>query len=451
MFDRVLRRISRVPSMRRALLRVAERLAPYYRALRAETAQAPIDDGSETAPPSLAESIDIPEIAPLVARPSTAGEGAPRLNLLVPGLSERHVFGGIATALQFFDRLRGSSEVRILVLDELAIAPRKDAYYSSWPVYTLADIAQADPSGPHVVVCGDRYGRSLPVRRGDRFVATIWWSAHLALRMLDWQHEHFPDTAARFVYLIQDYEPGFYPWSSRFALAEATYRQGDRTLAVVNTPLLADYLSAQGVAFRECWVFSPRLNPRLAQLRTAGTAHRKERLLIAYGRPGTERNAFALLISALRYWVAREPDAAAWQVVSAGEDHPPIALGRDMTLHALGKLDILEYGALLSRAAVGVSLMISPHPSYPPLEMAAFGCRVVTNGFANKDLGAVCPSITSALRTDAASLAEAISDACRRAAAAGFAPAQQTGLDTFLDGGEPFAFVEELKRHWLQA
>jgi hypothetical protein len=28
--------------------------------------------------------------------------------------------------------------------------------------------------------------------------------------------------------------------------------------------------------------------------------------------------------------------------------------------------------------------MISPHPSYPPLEMAHFGVRVVTNGYANK-------------------------------------------------------------------
>jgi hypothetical protein len=33
--------------------------------------------------------------------------------------------------------------------------------------------------------------------------------------------------------------------------------------------------------------------------------------------------------------------------------------------------------------------MVSPHPSYPPLEMAAFGAQVVTNGFANKNLSAL--------------------------------------------------------------
>ncbi|MBP7967934.1 MAG: hypothetical protein KAZ24_00570, partial [Brachymonas sp.] len=48
------------------------------------------------------------------------------------------------------------------------------------------------------------------------------------------------------------------------------------------------------------------------------------------------------------------------------------------------------------RTAVGLSLMVSPHPSYPPLEMAAFGARVVTNGFANKDLSTVSPSLVTA-------------------------------------------------------
>ncbi|MFO8162944.1 MAG: hypothetical protein R6T98_00230, partial [Desulfatiglandales bacterium] len=37
-------------------------------------------------------------------------------------------------------------------------------------------------------------------------------------------------------------------------------------------------------------------------------------------------------------------------------------------------------------SAIGISLMISPHPSYPPLEMAHFGVLTITNSFANKDL-----------------------------------------------------------------
>ena len=39
--------------------------------------------------------------------------------------------------------------------------------------------------------------------------------------------------------------------------------------------------------------------------------------------------------------------------------------------------------------------MLSPHPSHPPLEMAAAGARVVTNRFATKDLGQLSPAILS--------------------------------------------------------
>ncbi len=445
--DGAIRRLLRIPLARQTLLRVAKRLAPHVRELRLEATP----PSAEVPAGASAESIDIPEITPLAPRVSERSGEAIRLNLLVPGLSERHVFGGIATALQLFDRLRaGTADLRILVLDELQIAPRRDAYYGGWPVFSLADVADRDPAGPHIVVCGDRYGRTLPVHRSDRFVATIWWSAHLANRLLDWQRTEPGLEAPRLVYLIQDYEPGFYPWSSRYALAEATYRRGDRTIAVINTNLLADYLRLHGVQFASQWVFSPRLNPALADVRVAMSAHRKERLLVAYGRPGTERNAFPLLVAGLRQWVDAEPDAASWEFVSAGEPHAPVALGKGLQLTPVGKLAIGEYAALLGRAAVGMSLMISPHPSYPPLEMAAFGCRVVTNRFANKDLGADCPSITSVERVDAQSLAAALAAATRAATDAGLQPPALVGLDTFLDGADPFAFVPQMRQAWLR-
>jgi hypothetical protein len=47
-------------------------------------------------------------------------------------------------------------------------------------------------------------------------------------------------------------------------------------------------------------------------------------------------------------------------------------------------LDYDRYAALLRSCDVGLSLMLSPHTSYPPLEMAACGASVVTNTFANK-------------------------------------------------------------------
>ena len=66
-----------------------------------------------------------------------------------------------------------------------------------------------------------------------------------------------------------------------------------------------------------------------------------------------------------------------------------------------------DYAALMHRASVGVSLMCSPHPSYPPLEMAAFGITTITNSFVTKDLSAI-PHITSLDSLSIEGLANAI-------------------------------------------
>ena len=70
---------------------------------------------------------------------------------------------------------------------------------------------------------------------------------------------------------------------------------------------------------------------------------------------------------------------------------PNIAVGcmriADMqNFEVLGKVSLNTYSQLLSISKVGISLMISPHPSYPPLEMAYYGLFVVTNCFQTKNL-----------------------------------------------------------------
>jgi hypothetical protein len=40
-----------------------------------------------------------------------------------------------------------------------------------------------------------------------------------------------------------------------------------------------------------------------------------------------------------------------------------------------------DYAALIRHVDVGLSLMSSPHPSYPPLDLAACGAVAVTNRF----------------------------------------------------------------------
>ena len=349
---------------------------------------------------------EIPEITPLNPRLDTSNQ-APRLNLLVPAVSARHVFGGIETALQVFEALCPHIErVRIIVMDEVAPEPRPDSYYGHWPVTQLCEVP---PNQSHIVAAGFRWNQTLAVHAQDYFMATAWWTAHNGFALLDWQLRQFPATALRkMLYLVQDYEPGFYPWSSRYALAQATYTHPQNTVAIINSRELADYLVAQGHHLPCSFVLQPRLHPKLANNRNSRVHFVKERTMLVYGRPGTERNAFVLLIAALRLWVQSYPEAAQWNVISAGEDFPPVDLGQGCLLRSVGKLDIEQYADLLARSAVGLSLMISPHPSYPPLEMAAFGVRVLTNNFANKNLSQVSSYIRSVQHPEPASIAAAL-------------------------------------------
>lgn len=337
---------------------------------------------------------EITEILPLGVRADRPTGDGRRLNLLVPAVSVQHVFGGIATALQVFNQLRGSfGLLRIIVTDEAMPQPAPSAFYGTWPVVQLDD---APPSCDHIVAAGSRWDKQLAVHAQDYFMVTAWWTALNGFELLRWQREHCSvDGPRRLLYLIQDYEPGFYPWSSRYVLAQSTYAKPQETVALINSDWLADYLHAQGHSLPCVRVLQPRLHPVLGQRRKELTPFRKERLLLVYGRPGTDRNAFALVVAALKLWVLTFQGAFAWRVVSAGEVFDPIDLGQGCQLQSLGKLDIDGYADLLSRTAVGLSLMVSPHPSYPPLEMAAFGVRVVTNSFVNKDLSTLSSYLTS--------------------------------------------------------
>lgn len=337
---------------------------------------------------------EIAEVLPIDVRPAPAPRKT-RLNLLVPAVSQRHVFGGIETALQVYDALRPYfDQARIIVTDEATPEPRSDAYYGDWPIVPMASEA---PPCSHIVAAGSRWGQTLAVHGQDYFMATAWWTAHNALAILNWQQAQDPEgETRRMLYLIQDYEPGFYPWSSRYLLAQATYEQPQRTIALMNSQWLADYLQAQAYVFPTQRVLHPRMHPVLAAVRSRCQTFIKERILLVYGRPGTERNAFSLIVASLRIWARQYPQAAQWRILSAGEQFAPIDLGNSCTLHSVGKLSMEAYADLLCRTAVGFSLMVSPHPSYPPLEMAAFGARVVVNRFANKDLSCVSPLLVSA-------------------------------------------------------
>ncbi len=334
---------------------------------------------------------EIPEIGVLTARESQFKPF--RLNLLVPALSSKHVFGGIATALKLFAAIgKGHENLRIILTDETTFAPVDNIDYRDWSILSLET---QDQPGMCVVPAGDRYGKTLSVGQNDFFIATAWWTSLLAKSLQSKQAALYKlNDVKRYIYLIQDFEPGFYPWSSRYALAESTYMDTFGLIAVFNTSTLKNYFEEQGFKFQKSYCFEPALHEGLKPyLNKVATAKRKKRILV-YGRPSTARNAFEVIILALMMWV-NKTGSADWEFISVGELHKSIALGNGNVLSSMGKLSIDAYAEVLLSSYAGISLMISPHPSYPPLEMAVFGIKVITNKYRSKDLAHFSDNIKS--------------------------------------------------------
>ena len=316
----------------------------------------------------------------------------PRLNLIVPTINPEQSFGGIATALKCFDdwasALGDSCDRRILVTD----AEIEANAYRAFPDYTpVPFIASLDQTRRAIVDLNSRDNGRLDLRDREMFVATAWWTVDI-IRDLERDRARYFGRRRPFVYLIQDNEPNFYGWSSKSALAEATYRHSGETIAVVNSEELYETI-VSSYRFRASFCLPYVVNAQIS----AGLAPRpRERLILVYGRPFAYRNAFEIICEALKIWQQRDPiRASEWTIKFLGEKFEAALLHPLQNATVEGKVSLDAYTDNLNRASVGISLMISPHPSYPPLEMAEAGLETITNAFPGKDLRSRFPEIVS--------------------------------------------------------
>lgn len=95
-------------------------------------------------------------------------------------------------------------------------------------------------------------------------------------------------------------------------------------------------------------------------------------------------------------WQADNPAKnTMFKLIFAGEDFDEKLIVYLENASVVGKLSLEDYSETLNKTAIGISLMESPHPSYPPLEMASAGCITITNGYYNKNLALRSPNILS--------------------------------------------------------
>jgi hypothetical protein len=372
--------------------------------------------------PSLEQSEELTQVRRLarLIRPLNIAvdSGAPRrVNLLIPKIDLGHLFGGYIAKLNLARRLAEEGHrVRVVCVDDPGDLPpdwrRQVSGFAG--LGTLLDRVEIEFAHDRRV--------PLAISPGDRFVATTWWTAHLARGAIE------QVAASHFVYLIQECEHLTFAMGSFAAAALETYGYPHR--AVFSTDFLRDYFREQrlgvfagGDGDRDSVSFDNAITP--VEPPEPAEAARGDRRLLLYARPEehAHRNMFELALLALA--AAREDGRLdGWELYGVGAQRPQRARwGPDLAVEILPRQSQDDYAALLRSNAVGMALMCTPHPSLVPLEMASAGMVVVTNTFENKtaerlraiseNLIAVEPTIDG-LRRGIAEAAEASIDTERR-------------------------------------
>jgi lipopolysaccharide biosynthesis protein len=333
---------------------------------------------------------EVPELINVALTARQSASPNYRLNLLIPTLTPAKVFGGVTTALQVFKELvnnLGDSQninIRILVTSDAVGKAELDFAAGFFEQVCIKGPIEGDSPVLEITSLKTAFGRApiLDIGDNDLFFATAWWTANLARRIQVFQAETL-NARRKFIYLIQDYESGFYEWGEKSALAYSTYLEREqRYIGVVNSEELHEFFEAQ---FGEGFICLPyRINQNLQPFMTQTD---KKRSILVYARPSVQRNLFSSIIVALELLQNSRPDIKkSYSILCVGEAFKKEMLGDLDNAKNLGKLSYADYGKYLSESAIGLSLMLSPHPSYPPLEMAASGCLTVTNNYQSKNM-----------------------------------------------------------------
>jgi glycosyltransferase involved in cell wall biosynthesis len=186
--------------------------------------------------------------------------------------------------------------------------------------------------------------------------ATAWESAYRVLAS--------PARGKRF-YLVQDFEPWFYPAGSDALLAEATYRFGFH--AVTAGRYLATYLCERYGIEADHFDFGRdtayRLDPAVPPEERTG--------ICVYARPETPRRATGLALMALDLFAARHPEVDIHLYGKSPRSVPFAATDHGLLTPA--QLNVLYNHCIAGLALSATNVSLVPH------EMLAAGCIPVVN------------------------------------------------------------------------
>lgn len=284
--------------------------------------------------------------------------------VITDSLGAGSLFGGVGTALVLAALLatRRQAGLRIVTRGPSTSTIGFDSVLAAHniPFEGKVDFVHAPPGA----------NRSVPIGPKDLVLTTSWWTTKAMLGTVPLQ---------QILYLLQEDERMFYPFGDdRLLCAQTLATPGLRR--VINSNLLYRHLTdprSGTPAIGDALWFEPAFPayPR-RPLEPMGEKGR----FFFYARPLHARNLYWRGLEVMEHAILQGVlDPAQWDIYFVGSQLSKIELPGGTMPITVQDLAWKEYAALISTMDVGLSLMDTPHPSYPPLDLSASGAVVVTN------------------------------------------------------------------------
>lgn len=328
---------------------------------------------------------------------SVPGSRTLRVNIVTDSISSGSLFGGVGTALIFAALLanRLNAQLRVVTRTERAKPENVDHVLSLYGI-KLKHETQFE----FAAFYDHKY--EIDIVDSDLFITTSWWTTAASLPSVP---------SSKIIYLLQEDERMFYPFGDDRLRCEAILRNRDIRF-LINTKLLFDHLSHEGfnnITAQGTW-FEPAFPAQVFYPREKGRDSKRK--FFFYARPNNLRNLFYLGVEVIEQAIVEHVlDLDRWEIFLVGKDVPTVTFNGGYAPIRCENFSWTQYANLVGTVDLGLSLMYTPHPSYPPLDLVASGAVVVTNRFAEKrDLSGYSPNLICAELNR-----EALVDALRQA------------------------------------
>ena len=332
-----------------------------------------------------------------------------RINIVTDSIGSASLFGGVATALICGSLMAKSMNASLRVITRTD-PPTKSNLQKILKLHGVSFDNEVD----FAYSGAGQESRPIDVGPGDIFLTTSWWTTYAAMKAIN---------HSSIVYICQEDERTFYPSGDNYLQAQDVMRNHNIRF-IVNSELLFRHLVADGFDnIEDRGVYFEPAFPCISPNSSRRSVHKEKKRLFFYARPGNPRNLYRRGIEVLSRCIASGViDRDHWEIDFVGTGLTVPKEIEHVKVCLWDTVSWAKYSEIVSNSDLGLCLMATPHPSYPPLDLAAAGIPVVTNCWGIKQTLNNYSPIISCVDPSIDNLVDALRSAIGRSEPAGHTP-----------------------------